>query len=142
MLSRRNCWIVLLNMFRVRVTNLVHCVAIEYFTDPRQAFANADVIFFLASLPFSGESRRDLLCKNINIYIDFGKALEECAHKNCVSIVVANPANTLAYVLMTNAPSLNRKNFLALNTTDHNRARSIALKICRERCTVFVHLFI
>ena len=129
-------------MFRVRVTSLIHGVAIEYFTDPRQAFTNADVIFFLASLPFSGESRRNLLCKNINIYIDFGKALEECAHKDCISIVVANPANTLAYVLMTNAPSISRKNFLALNTTDHNRARSIALKICRERCTMFIHLFI
>ena len=93
------------------------------------------MIFFLASLPLTGGDRSSLLIKNIIIYSDFGKALDEVAHKNCYSVVIANPANTLTYALMASAPSISRKNFFALNTTDHNRARSIALRICRERCS-------
>ena len=73
------------------------------------------MIFFLASLPLTGGDRSSLLSKNISIYSDFGKAL--------------------TYALMASAPSISRKNFFALNTTDHNRARSIALRICRERCS-------
>ena len=93
------------------------------------------MIFFLASLPLTGGDRSSLLSKNISIYSDFGKALDEVAHKNCYSVVIANPANTLTYTLMASAPSFSRKNFFALDTTDHNRARSIALRICRERCS-------
>lgn len=110
---------------------------IQFFTTAKEAFAGADVVFFLASLPLTGDNRRSLLSKNIAIYQDFGSNLNEVANKNCISIVVANPANTLAYVLMVNAPTIPRKNFIALNCTDHDRARSIALRICREKCISF-----
>lgn len=102
------------------------------------AFKNADVIFFLASLPFSGTDRLELLTKNISIYLEFGHALETQANKNCKCIIVANPANTLTYALMKTAPSIPKSNFIALNRTDHNRARSIALRICREHCFFFL----
>lgn len=68
--------------------------------------------------------------------MNFGKALEAGAHKNCKSIVIANPANTLTYVLMKTAPSIARDGFIALNRTDFNRARMIALRICREKCNL------
>lgn len=109
---------------------------IEFFTDPLDAFRDADIVFFLASLPLTGPDRASLLEKNINIYIEFGKALEQVASRTCKSIVVANPANTLAYVLMQTAPSLPRSNFAALNRTDHNRARSLTLDACRKACTL------
>lgn len=110
---------------------------IEFFTDPLDAFRDADIVFFLASLPLTGPDRASLLEKNINIYIEFGKALEQVASRTCKSIVVANPANTLAYVLMQTAPSLPRSNFAALNRTDHNRARSLTLDACRKACTLY-----
>ena len=108
---------------------------ILFYTTAKEAFAGADVVFFLASLPLTGDDRRCLLNKNIAIYKDFGSCLNEVASKSCINIVVANPANTLAYVLMVNAPTIPRKNFFALNCTDHDRDRSIALRICREKCT-------
>lgn len=111
---------------------------IEFFTDPLDAFRDADIVFFLASLPLTGPDRASLLEKNINIYIEFGKALEQVASRTCKSIVVANPANTLAYVLMQTAPSLPRSNFAALNRTDHNRARSLTLDACRKACTLLL----
>ncbi|CBK20544.2 uncharacterized protein [Blastocystis hominis] len=106
--------------------------SIEFFTDPLNAFRDADIVFFLASLPLTGPDRASLLEKNINIYIEFGKALEQVASRTCKSIVVANPANTLAYVLMQTAPSIPRSNFAALNRTDHNRTRSLTLDACRK----------
>lgn len=116
--------------------SIVKCnrIGIEYFTNPFDAFKNANVIFFLASLPLGNGDRASLLTKNITIYIEFGKAMEAGACRDCKSIVVANPANTLTYVLMQSAPSIAKEGFIALNRTDYNRARSIALRICREQC--------
>ena len=125
-------------MYQVPYLFLFLYVAIEYATDPFVAFKDADVVFFLASLPMKG-NRASLLSSNISIYMNFGKALEAGAHKNCKSIVVANPANTLTYVLMKTAPSIARDGFIALNRTDFNRARMIALRICREKCNYFLY---
>lgn len=88
-------------------------------------------------MPLGNGDRASLLEKNINIYVDFGKAMEAGSHRDCKCIVVANPANTLTYVLMKSAPSIYKEGFVALNRTDYNRARSIALRICREKCIHF-----
>ena len=109
-------------------------LGIEFFTSPFDAFRDANLIFFLASLPLTGQGRASLLEKNANIYIGFGKAMEQGACRDCRAIVVANPANTLSYILMRCAPSIPRENFVALNRTDHNRARSIVLDLCRQKC--------
>jgi len=56
-------------------------------------------------------TRADLLRDNAKIFIEDGKALNKYAKKTCHSLVVANPCNTLCYVLAKNAPSIPVTNF-------------------------------
>jgi malate/lactate dehydrogenase len=60
---------------------------------------------------------------NKNIFIEQSKALSE-AKKLVKCVVVANPANTNAYILSHFNPDIPKKNITCLSRLDHNRAIS------------------
>jgi malate dehydrogenase len=65
--------------------------------------------------------RADLLKDNGQIFSHIGQTINRVANPSIKIVVVGNPANTNAYILMKNAPNLNPKNITALMRLDHNR---------------------
>jgi len=99
--------------------------AIEYGSDPKQMFAECDVVIFLGGASRQpGQERRDLLQINGKIFREQGQALNEVGKDTCKCLVVANPCNTNCYILSKNCPKIPKKNFTALCRLDHNRAQN------------------
>ncbi len=93
--------------------------------DPNVAFKDADFALLVGSRPRGpGMERSDLLKANGAIFTVQGKALSDNANPNCRVLVVGNPANTNALILLKNAPKLNPRNVTAMMRLDHNRAMS------------------
>lgn len=93
--------------------------------DPNVAFKDADFALLVGSRPRGpGMERSDLLKANGAIFTVQGKALSDNANPNCKVLVVGNPANTNALILLKSAPKLNPKNVTAMMRLDHNRAMS------------------
>jgi malate dehydrogenase len=93
--------------------------------DPKVAFKDTDYALLVGARPRSkGMERKDLLEANGAIFTVQGRALDECANRNVKILVVGNPANTNAYIAMSSAPGLPKKNFTAMLRLDHNRALS------------------
>jgi malate dehydrogenase (NADP+) len=93
-------------------------------TDPYKIFKDADWALLVGAKPRGpGMERSDLLDINGRIFQEQGKALDAVASRDCKVLVVGNPCNTNAMILMENAPSLPRKNFHALTRLDENRAK-------------------
>jgi malate dehydrogenase len=93
--------------------------------EPKVAFRDVDIALLVGARPRSkGMERKDLLEANSAIFISQGRALNEVASREVRVLVVGNPANTNAYIAMTNAPDLKRGNFSAMMRLDHNRALS------------------
>ncbi len=93
--------------------------------DPKIAFKDTDYALLVGARPRSkGMERKDLLEANGAIFTVQGRALDEVASRNVKILVVGNPANTNAYIAMSSAPSLPKKNFTAMLRLDHNRALS------------------
>ena len=64
-----------------------------------EMFLNADVIVFIGGFPRKqGMERKDLLQMNKKIFVEQSKALS-VANPNVKCVVVANPANTNAFIL-------------------------------------------
>src|SRR5688572_9685200 len=95
------------------------------------AFADADYALLVGAMPRKqGMERSDLLSANGGIFKPQGKALSDNAARDVKVLVVGNPANTNALIAMSNAPSLDPKQFTAMTRLDHNRAVSqIAQKL-------------
>ncbi len=86
-------------------------------------FKDADVIVFIGGFPRKkGMERKDLLQKNKSIFVEQAKALSE-AKPNVKCLVVANPANTNAYIL-SQYSRVRPENITCLTRLDHNRAIS------------------
>jgi len=93
--------------------------------DPVQAFKDADYALLVGARPRGpGMERADLLAANAQIFTAQGKALNAAAARNVKVLVVGNPANTNAYIVMKSAPDLPAKNITAMLRLDHNRAAS------------------
>jgi malate dehydrogenase len=93
--------------------------------EPKVAFRDVDIALLVGARPRSkGMERKDLLEANSAIFISQGRALNEVASREVRVLVVGNPANTNAYIAMTNAPDLKPGNFSAMMRLDHNRALS------------------
>jgi malate dehydrogenase len=87
-------------------------------------FKDADVIVFIGGFPRKkGMERKDLLDMNKKIFVEQSKALS-AAKKTVKCVVVANPANTNAYILSHFNPSIPKENITCLTRLDHNRAIS------------------
>jgi len=94
-------------------------------TSVEEAFKDIQYALLVGAFPRKeGMERKDLLLKNAAIFKEQGAALDKFAKKSVKVVVVGNPANTNAYLAMTNAPSIPRENFSALTRLDHNRAKS------------------
>jgi malate/lactate dehydrogenase len=75
--------------------------------------------------------RGDLIAKNITTLLPQAQALDAHAKKNCLVVVVANPANTNALVALSVAASLPSQNFSALTRLDHERLRGLIVEKLR-----------
>jgi len=94
-------------------------------TSVEEAFKDVEYALLVGAFPRrEGMERKDLLLKNAAIFKEQGGALDKFAKKSVKVVVVGNPANTNAYLAMTNAPSIPRENFSALTRLDHNRAKA------------------
>lgn len=98
--------------------------------DPLEAFRGADIALLVGASPrTAGMERKDLLKKNGQIFIQQGQALNLVADPNCLVLVVGNPCNTNALILLKQAPKLQPKRVFAMTRLDENRAKAqLALK--------------
>lgn len=98
-------------------------------TDPYEIFENAQIALLIGSKPRSpGMERSDLLAENAKIFVEQGKALNEKAAPEILVFVVGNPCNTNAWIIMQNAPKLDRRQFFAMTRLDQNRAKAALAK--------------
>lgn len=66
--------------------------------------------------------RSDLLAANGTIFTEQGAAINASAADDVKVLVVGNPANTNAFIAMSNAPDVPAERFTAMTRLDHNRA--------------------
>ncbi len=91
--------------------------------DAKVALEGVDAALFVGAKPRGpGMERSDLIADNGKIFSVLGKTLNEVGSSEVKVCVVGNPANTNAYILKANAPSVNPRNITALTRLDHNRA--------------------
>lgn len=92
-------------------------------SDPAEAFKDADWALLVGSVPRKeGMERSDLLKINGGIFTVQGKAISDHAKPTCKVLVVGNPCNTNAYIAMSSANNIPKKNFFAMTMLDQNRA--------------------
>lgn len=100
-------------------------------SDPKVAFENVDYAFLIGAKPRQqGMLRSDLLSQNAEIFIVQGKALNEVASRQVKVLVAGNPANTNAYLAISQAPDLAPECFAAMTMLDHTRALSQLAEKC------------
>lgn len=91
--------------------------------NPEKAFADCQYAFLVGAMPRGpGMERADLLQANAKIFSSQGAAINEVADSNIRILVVGNPANTNALILIHNTPRINPKNISAMTRLDLNRA--------------------
>lgn len=93
--------------------------------DAEVAFDQIDAAIMVGSFPRKeGMERKDLLLENSKIFHQQGIYLDKYAKRTVKVLVVGNPANTNALVMMRSAKSIPKKNFSAMTRLDHNRAQA------------------
>ncbi|GAB4585229.1 malate dehydrogenase [Nocardia sp. IFM 10818] len=96
---------------------------IDIADDPWVGFDGANIALLVGARPrTAGMERGDLLAANGPIFTDQGAAINANAAADIKVLVVGNPANTNAYIAMSNAPDVPAERFTALTRLDHNRA--------------------
>ncbi|WP_067723516.1 malate dehydrogenase [Nocardia yamanashiensis] len=96
---------------------------IDIADDPWVGFDGANIALLVGARPrTAGMERADLLAANGPIFTDQGAAINANAADDVKVLVVGNPANTNAYIAMSNAPDVPAARFTALTRLDHNRA--------------------
>ncbi len=102
---------------------------IEIGHDPRHIFDGANVALLVGAAPRkAGMERSALLAANGQIFAAQGRILAEVADADLRVVVTGNPANTNAYITMSNAREVPAERFTALTRLDHNRAISLLAK--------------
>ncbi|MEV5647544.1 malate dehydrogenase [Nocardia sp. NPDC052254] len=97
--------------------------SIDISDDPWVGFDGASVAILVGARPrTAGMERSDLLAANGPIFTDQGAAISASAAADVKVLVVGNPANTNAFIAMSNAPDVPVSRFTALTRLDHNRA--------------------
>jgi len=92
-------------------------------SDPFELFKDVHYALLIGSKPRGpGMERKDLLQDNGRIFIEQGKALNECADQEVKVFVVGNPCNTNCLIAMNHAPRLSPHQFYAMTRLDQNRA--------------------
>ena len=97
--------------------------SIDISDDPWVGFDGANVALLVGARPrTAGMERGDLLAANGPIFTEQGQAINAGAADDVKVLVVGNPANTNAYIAMSNAPDVPAERFTAMTRLDHNRA--------------------
>jgi hypothetical protein len=97
--------------------------SVDISDDPWVGFEGANVALLVGARPrTAGMERSDLLNANGPIFTDQGAAINASAASDMKVLVVGNPANTNAFVAMSNAPDVPAERFTAMTRLDHNRA--------------------
>ncbi|WP_433733612.1 malate dehydrogenase [Nocardia sp. CA-129566] len=97
--------------------------SIDISDDPWVGFAGANVALLVGARPrTAGMERSDLLAANGPIFTEQGQAINASAAADVKVLVVGNPANTNAFIAMSNAPDVPAERFTAMTRLDHNRA--------------------
>ncbi|MBF6080739.1 malate dehydrogenase [Nocardia cyriacigeorgica] len=97
--------------------------SVDISDDPWEGFDGANIALLVGARPrTAGMERGDLLAANGPIFTDQGAAINACAAEDVKVLVVGNPANTNAYIAMSNAPDVPAERFTAMTRLDHNRA--------------------
>ncbi|WP_069166041.1 malate dehydrogenase [Nocardia altamirensis] len=97
--------------------------SIDISDDPWQGFSGANVAVLVGARPrTAGMERSDLLAANGTIFTAQGAAINASAADDVKVLVVGNPANTNAFIAMSNAPDVPAARFTAMTRLDHNRA--------------------
>ncbi|BDT87975.1 malate dehydrogenase [Nocardia cyriacigeorgica] len=97
--------------------------SVDISDDPWEGFDGANIALLVGARPrTAGMERGDLLAANGPIFTDQGAAINASAADDVKVLVVGNPANTNAYIAMSNAPDVPAERFTAMTRLDHNRA--------------------
>ncbi|MFE9320354.1 malate dehydrogenase [Nocardia sp. NPDC052278] len=97
--------------------------SIDISDDPWVGFEGANVALLVGARPrTAGMERSDLLAANGPIFTEQGQAINASAADDVKVLVVGNPANTNAFIAMSNAPDVPAERFTAMTRLDHNRA--------------------
>lgn len=97
--------------------------SIDISDDPWVGFSGANVAVLVGARPrTAGMERSDLLAANGTIFTEQGAAINASAADDVKVLVVGNPANTNAFIAMSNAPDVPAERFTAMTRLDHNRA--------------------
>jgi malate dehydrogenase len=97
--------------------------SIDVSDDPWVGFDGANVALLVGARPrTAGMERADLLNANGPIFTDQGAAINASAADDVKVLVIGNPANTNAFIAMSNAPDVPADRFTAMTRLDHNRA--------------------
>ncbi|WP_327099976.1 malate dehydrogenase [Nocardia vinacea] len=97
--------------------------SIDISDDPWIGFEGANVALLVGARPrTAGMERSDLLAANGPIFTEQGHAINASAADDVKVLVVGNPANTNAFIAMSNAPDVPAERFTAMTRLDHNRA--------------------
>jgi len=100
--------------------------SIDITADAKEAFDGANVAMLVGAKPREkGMERADLLEANGAIFKPQGEAINAGAADDVRLLVVGNPANTNALIVMSNAPDVPRERFTAMTRLDENRAISM-----------------
>jgi len=95
-------------------------------SDPYKLFEGAEAVFLVGAKPRGpGMERKDLLIDNGKIFVEQGKALDQVADKEALSLVVGNPCNTNCLIALSQAKRLKSSQFFAMTRLDQNRAVSM-----------------
>ena len=91
-----------------------------------KAFFNIDVAFLIGSFPRKpGMKKEDYLKNNSLIFQKQGQALSDYSKKTVKVLVIGNPANTNALVLINSLNEIPFTNVTAMTRLDHNRAINV-----------------
>lgn len=86
------------------------------------AFKNAHYIFFCGATHCTNPTDwLSIQQKNWKAFVEQGRSLNHVASSEALSIVIANPCNTNALILIKSAPNIPKRNFHALMRLDYNR---------------------
>ena len=114
-----------LNGVKMELDDCAYSPLVDVITtdDANIAFGDADIALLIGAMPRKdGMERADLLTANGGIFKPQGRAIAKNAKKNVKVLVVGNPANTNAFIAMSNAAEIDPKQFTAMTRLDHNRA--------------------
>lgn len=105
------------------------CAGVLGTTDAAVGFRDADVCIFLGAFPRrEGMERKDVMARNVGIFQAQGSAVAAYAKPSVKCLVVGNPANTNAAILlgaMQATKAIDCKSITALTRLDHNRASAM-----------------